>query len=521
MRILSVAAVSVLVLIPSATAGGFAPIGDMALERASFTATRLVNGSVLVASGGRGELYRPDSKDFVLTGAMTSSRGGHTATLLPSGKVVLIGGESAVATAELYDTVTGTFTATASMAVPRASHTATLLPTGEVLVIGGWRFNAPNSALASAELYDPATETFTSTGSMATARVRHTATLLPDGRVLVVGGYDSSFTALASAEFWDPATGQFSATGRPLSAARADHTATLVRNGKVLVAGGFTAFPGPAVATAEIFDPGSGDFAPTGPMTTPRGDHTASLLNDGRVLIAGGFTAFPFLGATLSSAEIYAPQTGMFSATSHLFQGRGRHAATLLADGDVLVAGGMAQCCSLLRSAEVFDGPEGGDTTPPVLNVPDVATDATSPAGAIVTYEATATDDVDGPVPVTCAPPSGSLLPIGDTIVDCEASDSAGNTAEASFNVHVKGAVEQLSDLMAVVATTPAGGLNFMLNRALEAVNTGQISRACSELATFVRTVYDLARPPRPKLTAAQAKAFTDAARRIRAVIGC
>lgn len=166
--------------------------------------------------------------------------------------------------------------------------------------------------------------------------------------------------------------------------------------------------------------------------------------------------------------------------------------------------------------------PAGEDDTPPEIAVPaDIAADATSSAGAIVTYEATATDDVDGPVPVTCAPPSGSFLPIGDTTVACEASDSAGNAAEASFNVHVKGAVEQLSDLMAVVATTPAGGLNFMLNRALQAVNTGQISRACGELATFARTVYDLARPPRPKLTIAQAKAFTDSARRIRSVIGC
>ena len=127
--------------------------------------------------------------------------------------------------------------------------------------------------------------------------------------------------------------------------------------------------------------------------------------------------------------------------------------------------------------------------------------DATSPAGAIASYEASATDDVDGPVPVTCEPPSGSLLPIGDTTVECAASDSAGNTAEASFNVHVKGAIEQIGDLKAAVATSPAAGLNVMLDRALKALAAGQTTRACNELATFARTAFELARPPRPQLT--------------------
>lgn len=166
----------------------------------------------------------------------------------------------------------------------------------------------------------------------------------------------------------------------------------------------------------------------------------------------------------------------------------------------------------------------GDDTTPPVLNVPSaVAADATSPAGAIVSYEATAADDVDGPVPVTCAPPSGSPFPIGDTTVECTASDAAGNSAEASFNIHVKDAVEQITDLMGVVGTLgpPAVGLNFMLSRALRAVEAGQSSRACSELSTFVRTVYEFARPPHAQLAPAQAHQLVSAARRIKAVLAC
>ena len=138
-----------------------------------------------------------------------------------------------------------------------------------------------------------------------------------------------------------------------------------------------------------------------------------------------------------------------------------------------------------------------------------------------VQYDASATDVVDGPVSVSCSPPSGSLFAIGDTTVDCEASDAAGNTSEATFNVHVKGAVEQIGDLESAVAETPPAGLSLMLDRALLALKANQATRACTELATFIRTVYDLARPPHPQLTAAQARAFTETARRIRAVIGC
>ena len=142
-------------------------------------------------------------------------------------------------------------------------------------------------------------------------------------------------------------------------------------------------------------------------------------------------------------------------------------------------------------------------------------------AGAIVPYGVYAIDDVDGAVPVTCAPPSRSLFPIGDTIVDCAAIDSAGNMAEGSFNVHVKGAVEQIGNLMAVVSGIgpSAAGLKPILNRALLAVKAGQTSHACDELATFAKAAYELAR--HAQLTPAQAKHLIDAARRIRAVLAC
>ena len=162
------------------------------------------------------------------------------------------------------------------------------------------------------------------------------------------------------------------------------------------------------------------------------------------------------------------------------------------------------------------------DTTAPILYIPsNVVADATGHAGAIVAYSVHAIDHVDGAVPVICAPPSRSRFPIGDTIVDCAASDSAGNTAEGSFNVHVKGAVEQIGNLMAVVSGIgpSAAGLKPILNRALLAVNEGETSRACNELATFAKAAYELAR--RGQLTPAQAKPLIEAAIRIRAVLAC
>lgn len=162
------------------------------------------------------------------------------------------------------------------------------------------------------------------------------------------------------------------------------------------------------------------------------------------------------------------------------------------------------------------------DTTAPVLHIPsNVVADATGPAGAIVPYGVYAIDAVDGAVPVACAPPSGSRFPIGDTTVNCVASDSAGNMAGGNFSVHVKGAAEQISNLIAVVSGIgpSAAGLNPILNGALLAVQAGQTSHACDELATFTKAVYDMAR--HAQLTLSQAKHLMDTSRRIRAVLAC
>ena len=179
----------------------------------------------------------------------------------------------------------GTFSATGQMTMPRQGHTATLLLDGRVLITGGLPIAAsPWIPTNTAELYDPTTGSFTATGTMATARRWHTATRLPDGRVLIAGGENSQArSSVGSAEIYDPATGMFTATG-DMSIDRATHAAALLNTGKVLVTGG--AIDGNA--SAELYDPASSVFMVTGNLAYPRTGHTAVLLANGKVLIAAG-----------------------------------------------------------------------------------------------------------------------------------------------------------------------------------------------------------------------------------------
>jgi N-acetylneuraminic acid mutarotase len=234
---------------------------------------------------------------------------------------------------------------TGSLATARFRHTATLLSSGKVLVAGGQN---SGGYLSSAELYNPATGSWSSTGSLHTARCLHTATLLPNGKVLVAGGFGLS-NYLSSAELYNPATGSWSSTGS-LGTARRDHTATLLPNGKVLVAGGFN---GGYPSSAELYNPATGSWSSTGSIGTPRTDHTATLLSNGKVLVAGGFA-----GGYLISAELYNPATGSWSSTGSLAAPREFHTATLLPNGKVLAAGGDFNG-NPLDSAELYDPATG------------------------------------------------------------------------------------------------------------------------------------------------------------------
>ena len=326
---------------------GFRPTGNMSTSaRTAHTATLLPSGKVLVAGGdacmfdqyygdcplASAEVYDSVSGTFTVTGSMSVTRVFHTATLLNNGKVLVTGGHDA--SAELYDPTSGAFAATGSMSVGRTSHTATLLADGTVLIAGGHNVSG---ALATAELYDPNHGTFTpTTGTMAAARTSHTATLLANGKVLIAGGSNSTGT-LATAELYDPATGKFTATTLGMVSPRTFHTATLLSNGNVLLTGGTAVANGASLPSAEVYDVVHDSFsATTGPMMTARDSHFAVLLANGDVLVAGG----SFSSSSGFTAELYNTGSGTFTGTGGMETSRALAAAVLLLDGRVFVSGG-------------------------------------------------------------------------------------------------------------------------------------------------------------------------------------
>jgi hypothetical protein len=337
----------------------------MGTGRLWHTTTLLPSGKVLIVGGtnnilwdalNSAEIYDYADGAFTATGSMSAARYSHTASLLPDGKVLIAGGMNAggsTAGAERYEPATGVFTATGSMITSRRDHTATLLPNGKVLIAGGYGSNYGNY-LNTAELYDPAAGTFAATGSLTTARQNHSATLLPDGRVLVTGGTNGSGD-LMTAELYDPATGTFTATGS-MTMARKYHTATLLPDGRVLITGGY----GEPLYSAELYDPATGTFTATGGMATGRWWHTATLLPNGKVLIAGGYNN-DHMYHFVSKAEVYDPATGLFSATGNLVAGRLLHTANLLASGKVLITGGYTYdgLNALFNKAELYDPASG------------------------------------------------------------------------------------------------------------------------------------------------------------------
>lgn len=323
----------------------------------------LESAAALAQSGGT----------FTPTGSTTIPRSGYTATLLPSGKVLIAGGNSA--TAELYDPATGMFTRTGDMTTPRSNHSATLLPDGKVLIAGGSSLSLSSTDPSSTELYDPSTGTFSSAGDMLQAGAG-AAILLANGTVLIahdtgIGeiydpvagtfsapGYEAAYfggrqqgalladgralllLCCRAQQLYDSASGTFSLTGIMTGIYEDGFASALPPAGKVLVTGGYDEEGPPFVsAGACLYDSATGTFAATGNMETPRNDHTATTLGDGTVLIAGGYVGQTSASVT-ASAEIYDPAAGTFAPTGDMTRVRVNHTATLLLDGTVLIADG-------------------------------------------------------------------------------------------------------------------------------------------------------------------------------------
>jgi uncharacterized delta-60 repeat protein len=343
---------------------GWHPTGSLQLPRAGHTATRLLDGRVLVV-GGLGvqaartaELYDPATGQWTRTADPNRARVNHTATLLANGKVLVAGssvfssGNAVAASAELFDPASGTWTMTGNPKSPLAGHTATLLPNGKVLVAGGayspWLESAIALVKASpTQLYDPATGTWALTGNLPQGRIGHQATLLANGRVLVAGGTTVSLLPILQhrSDVYDPATGVWKRSG-DMGVARAAHTATLLADGRVLAAGG-TGASG-SLGSAERFDPATGTWTAAAAMP-PRALHAAARLGSGKVLLAAGLGSF----GPVRTAVLFDPAPGTWSDAGNLANARILHTLTVLADGGVLVVGGT-DGVAFLGSAERY-----------------------------------------------------------------------------------------------------------------------------------------------------------------------
>ena len=323
------------------------------------TATRTINvqtGTWLVKNGG-----------------LSTPRANSSSTILPSGRVLVVGGTSQsglLATVEIYDPATGIWSLSGGLNTARAFHTATLLPNGNVLVVGGTIDNN-GTPTKSSEIYDPASGIWNPTSDTGIARCNHTATLLPNGNVLVAGGIDLSGNLTADSEIFIPATGGWVITGN-LNKAVAKHTATLLLNGTVLVAGGAVDTIGTPTPWAQFYNPSNGAWTTGGPimMHTARRSHTATILPDGSVLVAGGVDTSGSNAGSVSSTEIYNPVDGNWWPKGSLGTARTYHTATLLLNGTVLVMGGAtASFGGSTSSTEVYNPITGNWTTSGDLNV--------------------------------------------------------------------------------------------------------------------------------------------------------
>jgi hypothetical protein len=249
----------------------------------------------------------------------------------------MAGGGGGIASIEMFNPLDNSIRQAGSLATPRASHTTTLLPDGRVLIAGGYN----GDYLASVEIFDPETGELHSGGTLSEARSGQTATMLSDGRILFAGGVGRGWTFLRTAELYDPATGRSETVGS-MSVPRESHTATLLADGRVLIAGGHAGRRENMVvySSAEIFSPRSRSFEGVGDLATARHKHDAIRLADGRVLVIGGADRTDRIHS--SSTEVYNPGTSAFDAGPAMAHRRYKieNTSVLLPNGNVLVTSG-------------------------------------------------------------------------------------------------------------------------------------------------------------------------------------
>ncbi len=283
---------------------------------------------------------------FVPAAPLDMARSEHTATALASGKVLVVGGSNGanLKSAEVYDPASNTWGAAGALTTARYGHTATLLASGKVLVAGGY---GNGGFLLTAEIYDPVSNAWSPAAPFFTPRGYHTATLLESGKVLIAGGFGAA-GQLATAEAYDPATNSWSLAGT-LGEKRTAHAAVRLASGDVLVVGGAN---GSMVASAELYNPVTHGWRFAAPMSTGRSRPTATVLSSGNVLVVAGLGS----GGPLASSEVYDPPNDTWHPGGASVTARHLATATLLPSGRVLVVAGSGPATgNMLASAELFD----------------------------------------------------------------------------------------------------------------------------------------------------------------------
>ncbi|HEX5504059.1 MAG TPA: kelch repeat-containing protein [Thermomicrobiales bacterium] len=321
----------------------------------AYAAITLRTGLVLVVSVFLGNpdlpadsgvaTYDPATDRWSPRATWPFARGYEAPVALSDGRVLFTGGtlyadgvDHALAVAQVYDPATATWAPVAPLRLARAGHTATVLRDGTVLVVGG--ATAPgtlhHAVTGSVERYDPRADRWTPAAPLRTPRAWHTATLLQDGRVLVVGG-EAAGGDTASAEIYDPAADRWTPAA-DLARPRATHTAVLLPDGRVLVTSG-RLNGGAELATAEVYDPATGRWTPTGPQTAARAWDSVVPLSDGRVFAIGGVSFADTHPQDLQTTELYDPATNAWAPATPLITLTQALVAARLLDGRVLVVG--------------------------------------------------------------------------------------------------------------------------------------------------------------------------------------
>ena len=346
---------------PAAYSGQWSTIGSMTVSRGGHSATVLRDGRVLIAGGdtaldtdtASAEIFDPATNTFSPTGSLNTPRHGYSATLLPDGRVLVIAGYNRpngwLSDAEIYDSATGQWSVMQPIFAHGVAHIATLLKDGRVFVMAGFKQSGPSGSDDRVEIFDPQTNLWQVAARHENTDGGASATLLEDGRVLIAGG-------TADPAIYDPAADAWQAAGT-LITPRSQAQMARLPDGRVLLVGGvpFSASGGPVLGSVEMFDPRNIIWLQAAPLARVRYNDAAVLLPDGRVMIVGGWETYNgYEAALLNTAEIYDALTGTWSTSAPLAIGRVSHTATLLPDGRVLVTGGETSRGVFLSSAEVI-----------------------------------------------------------------------------------------------------------------------------------------------------------------------